>query len=213
MGSHVDAINLPEGVERVPHAHEWKITRKDTMPKEKGRPVCIHCGGMPSFFELKEVEEDAVERWTAHGNYIRVERVPEAPPLEVPPPPESGDLSEHHADLREALNLPRQTEEKLREFVDDFVSNRIFTSAHLRDGEENMLPMIFMPLALGCFSTVQPDTLSQVGVLYEEYSKASPRSINGRPMFISFKMLHIDDWKRVQPVIEKEIERRKNIEL
>lgn len=210
MGSHVDAINLPEGVERVPHAHDWKITRRETMPKEKGRPVCTVCGGMPSFFVLKEVDEDAADRFTAHGQYIRVEREPEP---ELPKAPESGDLSEHHADLREALKLPRKTDDELREFIDDFVSNRIFTSAHLRDHEVDMLTRIFLPLGLGCFSTVQPDSLAQVGVLYEEYSKAAPRSINGLPMFFSFKMLHIDDWKRAQVAIDKEMERRKTIEL
>jgi hypothetical protein len=129
----------------------------------------------------------------------------------VPEAPESGELN--FDDLKEALNLPLLSDDKLREFVDDFVSNRIFTSAHLKDTEVDMLPMIFMPVAMGCFSSVQPDTLKQIGCLYEFYEKALPRSMNGKPMFMSFKMLHIDDWTRAMKAIDREQDRRKSIEL
>ncbi len=133
--------------------------------------------------------------------------------VEIPPAPESADLKGSWDDLKEALNLPRVSDDKLREFVDDFVSNRIFTSAHLRDTEADLLPMIFMPLALGCFSKVQPDSLKQIGILYEYYEKAGPRSLNGKPIFMSFSMLHVDDWERAKAAIDRETERRKNIEL
>lgn len=139
--------------------------------------------------------------------------LPGGPREVIPPPPESAELEACHDLLREALNLPRLSDDKLREFVDDFVSNRIFTSAHLRDQEANLLPMIFMPLGLGALSSLQPDSLSQVGCLWEYLDKAGPRAINGRPMFFSFQMLHIDDWERAKAAITKEQERRKNIEL
>lgn len=145
--------------------------------------------------------------------------VPEDPKTEepasvaMPEAPESGELKEHWDDLKEALDLPKLTDDKLREFVDDFVSNRIFTTAHLRDHEAQMIPMIFMPLGFGCFSKVQPDSLKIIGVIYESYDKAGPRSINGFPMFFSFSMLHIDDWERAKVAIIKEQERRKSIEL
>src|ERR1700676_2981329 len=125
----------------------------------------------------------------------------------IPPPPESSELKECHDLLKEALDLPRLPDDKLREFVDDFVSNRIFTSAHLRDNEVDLIPMIFMPLGLGAFSKLQPDSLSQIGCLWEYIDKAAPRGINGRPIFFSFQMLHIVDWKRPQVAIEKEQER------
>lgn len=131
----------------------------------------------------------------------------------VPPAPESSELGAAWDDLKEALDLPRVSDEKLRQFVDDFVSNRIFTSAHLRDVEVDLLPMIFMPIALGCFAKVQPDTLKNIGVVYEYLDKAGPRSINGKPVFFSLNMLHIEDWKRALVAIEKEQERRKHIEL
>ena len=132
---------------------------------------------------------------------------------EIPKGPESGELSEHWYDLKEALNLPHLSDDQLREFVNDFVSNRIFTSAHLRDNEVGMLPMIFMPLALGCMSKVQPDSLSQIGCIWEHMHKAAPRSINGKPIFFSLNLLHKDDWERAMVAIEREQERRKNIPL
>jgi hypothetical protein len=131
----------------------------------------------------------------------------------MPEAHESGELKDHWDDLKEALNLPRLSDDELRKFVDDFVSNRIFTTAHLRDHEAGMITMIFMPLGFGCFSKVQPDSLKQIGVIYEYNDKAGPRSINGMPMFFSFHMLHIDDWERAKAAIIKEQERRKNIEL
>jgi hypothetical protein len=132
---------------------------------------------------------------------------------EVPPAPESSELGAAWNDLKEALDLPRVSDEKLRQFVDDFVSNRIFTTAHLHDHEVDLVPMIFMPISLGCFSKVQPDSLKNIGVIWEYLDKAGPRSINGKPIFFTFNMLHIEDWKRAIPAIQKEEERRKSIEL
>jgi hypothetical protein len=132
----------------------------------------------------------------------------------IPPPPESSDLAGAWNDLREAIDIPKLSDEKLREFVDDFVSNRIFTSAHLHENEAaTMLSMVFMPIALGCFSKVQEESFKNVGVIWEYYSKAGPRSINGRPIFFSLNVLHIDDWERAKKAINREIERRQNIEL
>jgi hypothetical protein len=123
------------------------------------------------------------------------------------PTPDSAD------DLREALKLPYLSDDRLRRFVDDFVSNRIFTSAHLTDAEVSLLKMIFLPIALGCFSRLQPDSLKQIGCIWEDYSKAGPCSINGKPVFVSFNLLHIDDWERAKVAIEKEEKRRESIEL
>jgi hypothetical protein len=219
MGTHWDALNLPEGVERVPHEHEWVATRDGARETERfGRPVCTRCGGKPSFFELREIDDadsEATALLLESGSFIKIEREaePDQANVAVPNGPESGDLQGAWNDLKEALNLPKLTDDKLREFIDDFVSNRIFTTAHLSDAEADLIPSIFLPIALGCFSKVQPDTLSQIGVIYEYYEKAGPRSINGKPSFFSFHMLHIEDWDRARPAIVKEIERRKNIDL
>ena len=120
----------------------------------------------------------------------------------------------NHTVKKQPLFVPKATDDDLRRFVDDFLSDRIFTSAHLRNNEEEqMLSMVFMPIALGAFSTYTLDSLAQIGVLWEDMSKAGPRSCNGRPMFMSFHILHIEDWKRALAAIHREEERRKSIEL
>lgn len=52
------------------------------------------------------------------------------------------------------------------------------------------LAMVFMPLALGGLAGWD---LEKIGLVFEEISKAGPRSINGRPCFFSCQFLHIDD--------------------
>ena len=40
------------------------------------------------------------------------------------------------------------------------------------------------------------DFIKNIGMLYEEYSKAGPRGINGMPTFFSCKIVSIEDTKR-----------------
>ena len=47
--------------------------------------------------------------------------------------------------------IPHMPEDKLRKFVDDFCSNRVFTSAHLREGDYTLLSIVFMPIVFGAF--------------------------------------------------------------
>lgn len=101
--------------------------------------------------------------------------------------------------------------DELRQFVDDFVSNRIFTSAHLRENDD--IAMVFMPVALGAFSGWSDTGLERIGVLWEYLSQAGPMAINGLPCFFSFHVLNADDWKIAREAILREQERRKNIEL
>lgn len=55
--------------------------------------------------------------------------------------------------------------------------------------------------------------LQNLGVIYEDVSKAAPRSINGMPMFWSCQILNKSDWQRCREAIEQELERRENMEI
>lgn len=100
------------------------------------------------------------------------------------------------------------SEEAMRQFVDDFVSGRIFTSLHVRNPED--VPMSFMVLMFMSWS----DTgLKQIAVVWEYLDKAGPMSVNGMPTFFSCHFVNVDDWKILQPAIEKERKRREDIEL
>jgi len=55
--------------------------------------------------------------------------------------------------------------------------------------------------------------LADVGVLMGRMKDAMPRSINGYPLFPSFKIIHKDDWTRIEAAIIREQERASEIEV
>jgi hypothetical protein len=103
------------------------------------------------------------------------------------------------------------SDDKLREFVLALADGRIFTSAQLPKGQDHLLPMIFMPVAMGSFADVAKRDLENIGVIYEYTNQAGPRAINGYPMFHSLRVLNKSDWERARAATEKELERRKDI--
>ncbi len=52
-----------------------------------------------------------------------------------------------------------------------------------------------------------------LGVIYEEISKAGPRSINGQPIFWSLRIINRSDWKRAHAAITRELSRREDMEI
>ena len=121
-------------------------------------------------------------------------------------------LEEFWNDRLPELDLPRMSDDALRKLILDFVDGRIFTSVHIPSNQmQSMLSMVFMPLALGALHKVHPDSLANIGLIYEYLDQAAPRSINGMPIFFSCRMVHKDDWQRAIPAIQAEEERRKNI--
>lgn len=101
------------------------------------------------------------------------------------------------------------TKEHLIRFVRDYCDNLIFTSADLRDDGD--LGMVFLPAILGAFTNWEESALKNIGILYEYYSKALPRSVNGRPVFGSMYMLNVADWKKARKAIEREMALRKGL--
>ncbi len=54
---------------------------------------------------------------------------------------------------------------------------------------------------------------SNLGCIWEHYSQAGPRSINGCPIFLSMHVMHAEDMKRTSKAIQAEHERRQNITI
>lgn len=127
-----------------------------------------------------------------------------------PPPPSSKlGLEECWEDLRPALDIPRLTDDQLREFVLGVVDGRIFTDHQARDPV-----MVFYPLLFGAFSEYNQESVkNRLGCIYEYVDKALPRAVNGQPCFMSMRCMHIDDWKRASTAINAEVERRKTIKI
>ncbi len=107
--------------------------------------------------------------------------------------------------------VKRLTDDQLREFVNGCCDGRIFTSAQIRN--PNDIPLVFQILALGGLSNFDEEEIKKIGVIWEWMSESGPRSINNMPMFLSMRIMHIDDWKRAAAAIDKELARRKSIEV
>lgn len=95
-------------------------------------------------------------------------------------------------------------DEELRKLAMAVVERKVFGSWMLGPNEPpNTLGLVFMPLLLG--ARLPPN----VGAVYEYYSEAGPRSINGYPTFFSCRVLTKTDTKNIQPYIDKLAQQRK----
>lgn len=103
---------------------------------------------------------------------------------EIPPPP----------------YVPR-TNKEINQLAKDLAENRIFTSQHVRSPED--VRTVFMVLALMGPKMAQWMKDNHITVVYEEYSKAGPMSVNGYPCFFSFKSVSKSDWEKVIDVYER----------
>lgn len=110
-----------------------------------------------------------------------------------------------------AFKLPVKTDAELREFVCGVLDGTIFTSAQIPNQAD--LPLVFMPIALGCYADLTEEQVRTIGVLYAPMKSAAPRRINGLPMFFEVHALSLADWTRVWAAIVAEQERRKHISI
>jgi hypothetical protein len=105
--------------------------------------------------------------------------------------------------------LASKPKEELAQLVMDLCDNKVFTSAHLTtEDQENMTPMVFMPLALGGLASLPKREVEQVGLIYEYLDKAGTRGVNGYPCFFSMRVLNKEDWKKVHRACLNEMQRR-----
>ena len=127
----------------------------------------------------------------------------------APDPRGTPEIENDWAEMREP-KVPNMPDEDLAKFVLDYCDNKIFTSAHIREYERNMLGTVFVPLLLMDLSAWFDRDIQRIGLVWEYYSETFPRSINGLPMFHSCHLMSVHDWDRVRPAIDQEMERRKN---
>jgi len=127
-----------------------------------------------------------------------------------PPPNSNPGIEESWEDLKPALDIPRMTDDQLREFVLGVVDGRIFTDRQARNDPF----MVFFPPIWSPFAGYNQESMkNRLGCIYEYVDKALPRAINGQPCFMSMRVMHIDDWKRASAAITAEVERRKTIKI
>lgn len=84
---------------------------------------------------------------------------------------------------------------ELNNLAKDIYKDKVFTSLHVPPEQiEQYLSSIFLPIALGGTKNLP---LDDVGMIYECYNKALPRSINGYPIFMSFHWLTKEETRLV----------------
>ncbi len=105
----------------------------------------------------------------------------------------------------------RCSDDELREFVVGWCDGRIFCSAELPTPD--LLGSVFMPLALGALQEWTREEIGLIGVVWEYRREAGPLAVNGQPVFFSCRLMHRDDWERARRAIDRELERRRTIEL
>lgn len=98
-------------------------------------------------------------------------------------------------------SIPSRSEEEISQLAKDIVANLVFTSDHVR--RPNDLKLVFMPVILGAFSDMTEEAKKDIGMLYEYYKEASPRSVNGMPIFFSVRILNVKDRKAVWEKVKK----------
>lgn len=94
-------------------------------------------------------------------------------------------------------------DEDLKQLAKDMLADKLFTTCHLRKGDERLVSSIFMPLLF--IDQKQRDEMEaeKVEVLFEYISEANSRSINGYPMFMTMRTMTKEEWDKVNDYYEK----------
>ena len=95
------------------------------------------------------------------------------------------------------------TDDEINALAEDIYRDRVFTSNHVRQGDLNMLPVIFMPLAFADRKIIEKMQNDAPGMIYEHFREAGPRSVNGYPTFVSFHIVSKEDAKKVWGKVEQ----------
>lgn len=108
------------------------------------------------------------------------------------------ELAEQEARPSGKRTPPALTDKEKRDFVFGFISGRYFSASQVDD--TSLLPMIFMPLGFGALADWDVES---IGTIVGDMEKAGPRGINGYPMFMSFEVIGVEDWRDIGERVEK----------
>lgn len=85
-------------------------------------------------------------------------------------------------------------------------------TGNIRLDRKNKLNHIDAVLVYESETSERENYIKSIGMLYEDYSKAGPMAINGYPMFMSCKIVSIEDTKRFREMYKKYESIRENFE-
>jgi len=93
------------------------------------------------------------------------------------------------------VNYTSLTDEEIKKLADEIYRGLIFTDRHIQNPDD--ISRVFMPLVLMKEEQIEEFRANPPGMIYEYMDKACPMSINGMPMFLSFRLLSKEDAKKV----------------
>jgi hypothetical protein len=87
------------------------------------------------------------------------------------------------------------TNDEIKKLAEDMYKGLIFTDRNIETKED--LPMVFLPLTLMGKELIDELRENNPGMIYEYLNMAGPMAVNGMPIFTSFKIVSIEDTKKV----------------
>lgn len=100
-----------------------------------------------------------------------------------------------------SFQVNRLSEEEIKRLALDIYRDKVFLSSMIDHSKDYMT--VFIPLVFGAWENLTRNGHEHLGVFYEYYDRAGPMSINGFPMFFSFKVLHREDCDLVDEAIRE----------
>lgn len=97
--------------------------------------------------------------------------------------------------------IPTLTDEALRQLALDIVNERVFTDRHCHTMDE--VAMCFPALALMPEAMREKMLANPPGLVWESYTKAAPRGVNGLPMFFSCHFLTQADRVKLDGMVKE----------
>jgi|TARA_Y100000034_G_C6910429_1_gene424495 hypothetical protein len=98
-----------------------------------------------------------------------------------------------------------RTDKELKELAVDIFENKVFGTWAFRDDQEmeSLMGMVFMPFLFMSQEDKAKLTAAKVHHIYEYYDQAGPRSINGKPIFMSMRFILDTEWVKIKKYVEK----------
>lgn len=91
--------------------------------------------------------------------------------------------------------MKEHTESELKSIAVDIYDGKIFTDRHCHS--EHEIKMCFMVVGLGGLSEMSNEELDNIGMLYEYMGEAGPMGVNGKPIFMSVRILSKPDTEKM----------------
>ena len=86
---------------------------------------------------------------------------------------------------------------ELKQLAIDISENKVFGTFHMNKCEIANMSTVFMPLVFMTDEQREKMSKDKVVHLYEYYSEAGPRSVNGMPCFMSVRNIVKKDWEKI----------------